>query len=369
VLPLLLMLLGGGRSLEDLRQIRNDTGLCGLLGLDHIPSTDAVGDWLRRSGSGRGLAGLAAVNRQLLAQALADDECTAYTLDIDATGIEAEKKQARMTYKGFKGYMPIVGHLAERGLILGDEFREGNASPGSGNLEFIQYCISQMPAGQRIKYLRADSAAYQAAVFNYCEEHEIEFAIGADLDKAVLAAIRNIPAGDWRDYQGGRIAETVHSMNETKESFRLIVVRRPYQQHLFDDAPVSEKYFVVATNRADENAEASLSWYNQRGQSSENQLKELKIGLGMERMPCGQFASNAMWFRIGVLAQNLFVLFKLKVLPESWRSCQIQTLRWRLYEVAGKVVHHGNRVTLKVRRYFYGLYKDIRRRMREYCFV
>ncbi len=47
--PLVLMLNGGGRSLEDLRQIRNDQGLRELRGLDRIPSSDATGDWLRRS--------------------------------------------------------------------------------------------------------------------------------------------------------------------------------------------------------------------------------------------------------------------------------------------------------------------------------
>ncbi len=45
-----------------------------------------------------------------------------------------------MTYKGYTGYMLIVGHLAENGLIAGDEFREGNTSPATRNLEFINYC-------------------------------------------------------------------------------------------------------------------------------------------------------------------------------------------------------------------------------------
>ena len=53
--PLLLMLHGGGRSLEDLRQIRSDTGLCSLLKIDAIPSSDATGNWLRRMGQEREL--------------------------------------------------------------------------------------------------------------------------------------------------------------------------------------------------------------------------------------------------------------------------------------------------------------------------
>jgi hypothetical protein len=42
--PLVLMLNGGGRSLEDTRQIRDDEGLRELLPLKRIPSSDACGD-------------------------------------------------------------------------------------------------------------------------------------------------------------------------------------------------------------------------------------------------------------------------------------------------------------------------------------
>ena len=73
-----------------------------------------------------------------------------------------------MTCKGYPGYMPIVGNLAENGLAVGDGFREGNESPGSRNLEFIKYCIRQMPMmGKRIKALRADAASYQADIIDY----------------------------------------------------------------------------------------------------------------------------------------------------------------------------------------------------------
>ncbi len=46
--------------------------------------------------------------------------------------------------------MPMVGHLAENGLIIGDEFRDGNESPSPHNLEFIKDCASKMPKGTRI---------------------------------------------------------------------------------------------------------------------------------------------------------------------------------------------------------------------------
>ncbi len=62
------MLTGGGRALEDLRMIHRDQCLRSLLHLDHLPSSDAAGDWLRRTGEG--LTGLDRVNRRIVAHRL-----------------------------------------------------------------------------------------------------------------------------------------------------------------------------------------------------------------------------------------------------------------------------------------------------------
>jgi len=366
IFPLVLMLNGGGRSLEDTRQIREDEGLREVLPLRRIPSADAMGDWLRRIWGSGGLDGLERVEQRLLKRGIKNDEIKGYTLDIDATGIVAEKESAKMTYKGYKGYMPIVGHLAENGLVVGDEFREGNESPGGRNLEFLKQCVKQMPKGKKIMAMRADSAAYQAEVINYCEGDGIEFAIGADLDEAVRAAIRSIPKGDWRLYENGYIAETVHCMNKTKKAFRLIVIRRPYQKELFGEAAERVKYSLIATNKT-ESADGVAGWYNQRGECSENRIKDLKIGFGMERMPCGQFEANAIFFRIGVIAYNLYRLFLVKALGASWHRHQVQTVRWRLYQIAGKIIFHGGQVFLKVRRRFWRLFSDIRLRIWEFA--
>jgi hypothetical protein len=363
VAPLVLMLHGGGRALEDLREIRADAPLRELIGLDNIPSADAVGDWLRRTGSGRGLSGLGSVNLELVHRALSCEERADYTLDIDATLLDSAKRDAAFTYKGFKGYAPMVGHLAENGMVLLDEFREGNDSPGARNLEFLKACVSRMPEGKRIARFRSDSAAYQAKVLDYCDEHDIEFAVGADLDAGVRQSLSSVM--EWREYQDGLIGETSHSMNASKSSFRLIAVKRPSQQSLF--VATSPRIKVIAVSMKG-SAEEVLAWYNRRGECSENRIKELKLGLGMERMPCGDFSGNAAFFRIGVIAYNLFVMFRASVLPDEWSRFQLATVRWKLYQTAGKVVYHGNRVWLKVRRFWLGLFEGIRRKTYAFSF-
>lgn len=80
--------------------------------------------------------------------------------------------------------------------MIGSEFRRGNVAPAAQNLAFIKQCIGQLPAERTIKWLRADSASYQSAIFNYCEANGITFAIGARLDSTTLEDIESMKA--WR---------------------------------------------------------------------------------------------------------------------------------------------------------------------------
>jgi hypothetical protein len=223
-----------------------------------------------------------------------------------------------------------------------------------------------MPKGKKIKAFRSDSAAYQAGVINDCNSHGIQFVIGADVDRAVVKEISNFTEEDWNPYQNGYIADTVHCMNETKEAFRLVVIRRPYQGELFGEGTTPEKYTAIASHR-EGSAEEVVRWYNQRGECSENRIKELKIGYGMERMPCGQFEAHAVSFRIGVLAYNRGRLFLLSTLDESWHRHQVQTLRWKFYGTAGRIVFHGRAVSLKVSRSLQKLFSRVRLRSWEFA--
>ena len=347
VMPLILMLHGGGKRLEDLREVKGEVSLRELLEMKELPASCTVGDWLRRMGKdGRGLLGLGEVSDHVVTEVLRRDSRTEYTLDNDATIIEVEKEEALWTYKRVKGYQPLLGFLFELGLALGDEFRDGNVPAGARALEFLKLCQRKMPKGKRIGYYRSDSAAYQAGVINHCFEDKVLFTITADQDKAVKEAIKAIRKEEWRKHERDKeIAETVHSMNGTKEAFRLIVQRWPkVQGELFDPDPYC--YHAIATNREEPAAEV-VSIHNQRGQV-ENFIKEFKDGFGMNWMPCGETYANAVFFRIGVIAYNLFLALKLLGLPAWWRTSTIATVRWKLYQVAARLVYHARQVVLKL---------------------
>jgi len=355
-MPILLMLHGGGRALEDLRELRAEVTLQKLLKIGDLPASCTVGDWLRRMGKdARGLDGLERVNDYLTRKVMGKETDAEYVLDTDATIIESEKKAAQWTYQKVKGYQPLLGFLRSvngtaedgirlPGLIIADEFRNGNVPAGAKAVAFLKRCAEKVPEGKRIALVRADSAWYQAEVFNWCQDRRTGFAICADMDAAVKEAVRSIK--DWKPYRGDReISETVHTMRDTKEAFRLVVQRWPKEQpDLFDQDPYC--YHAVATNRED-TPEEVVKLYNGRGEI-ENWIKELKEGFGMDWMPCGEMHANAVYFRLGVLAYNLFVAMKALSLPRQWRKHTIATVRWRLYQIAGHVMWESRRVRLRL---------------------
>ena len=354
---LMLMLQAGGQCLEDLRELTREAGLLRLLGREVVPDPDTVGDWLRRMGDPQtgqaGLIGLGQVRDALTARLLRRNGHETYTLDVDATLIEGEKREAHWSYLGVKGYMPLLGFLFETPVCLVDEFREGNVSPGAGQLKFYRQCRTRMPVGKRLVRYRADSASYQAALINELETDQVRWAITADQDVAVKAVIAGVPPVAWQEPEKGcgyQVADAVHTMNQTKAAFRLSIKRevRP-QPDLFNVAATPYAYHVVASNWPveEKTAHAVLGWHNQRGQA-ENFNKELKTGLGLEQLPCGDSGANAVFFRIGVLAYNLFIGFKRLACPAAWASQTIATVRWRLVQVAGRILRHAGRVVLRL---------------------
>jgi hypothetical protein len=351
-----LMLQGGGRSLEDLRELKHEEGLMELIGREEIPEPDTVGDWLRRMGDRKrgqlGLEGLDRVRDKINERVLRKDGIEEYTLDADATEITGEKADALFTYNGNRGYMPMLGFLYENPVCLLDEFREGNVAPAFGQKEFDLRCKQRMPRGKRIGFYRGDSASYQAGLFNQLEEDGVKYGVTVDQDQAVRKVIGLIDGRGWKEPVVGcgyELGETVHCMNETKRAFRLVVKRWGVRQGELFEKEGPYFYHAVATNWLAEEKKTGevLEWHNQRGQA-ENFNKELKVGFGMERMPCGQSHANAVFFRIGVIAYNLFIGFKRLSCPESWAKHAIPTFRWKMVQVAGRIVKHAGETVLKL---------------------
>ena len=350
LLALAMTLTAGGAALDDIELLRSDAGIREIVEGSFFPAPNTLGEFLRGFDQGS-LWQLGEVSSKLVRRLISQKKLSSLTLDMDATLIESEKEEARTTYKGFTGYDPLLVWIPEVNGFLSGIFREGNASPQSHNASLLRKCLRLLPQGLSLRF-RADSAAYQEKVVQECVDHGIPFAIGADLDVSVVAAIARIPEKNWKIIHRGEdtfaLAETVHAPFNNKHlpSFRLIVTRRiTWQLELFkspikDHAILSSLPEVLST-------EAALDFYNARG-TAEKWLGELKNGFGLAKLPCKEFLANAAYFQTSLLAYNLSSAFKILCLPESWRNFTIKTLRYRLLGQAALVVRHARRTLLKL---------------------
>ena len=357
VTSLCTMLHAGGECLQDMTALSKDPVINTLSQHSVLPHASSYGSWLQRIGESKdGLPGLAAVCRHVVSHIMQHTKAKELTLDIDATAIFGEKQEAKYTYKGFKGYMPMVGHIAENGALLADDFRAGNIPPASEHLSFYHHCVGQLPQDKRIAYFRADSASYQAELMNQLDYDNITYAIGGKMCAALKEAIEAIEETRWRPYHDSygvktrsKITKLRWTMADTNHNFTVVIIRKHKKQgDLFEGG---YDYHLIATNKAVSDPQKLVHWYSKRGDASENRIKELKHGFATHRLPCRKEQANAAFFRIATIAYNLFVFLKRAILEEKWQNKTINTLRFHLYNIPGKIVKTARSIILKVPEY------------------
>jgi hypothetical protein len=361
---LILMQHEGSFHLDDIRHIQDDEALRTVLDLNKLPQATTLGDWLRRMGNQPQIQDAwVKVNRALLQSAL--HRCKKVTLDIDATEIVAHKADAQWTYNKNKGFMPMVGHIAETGQVVAVDFRQGNVPPAQDNLAFIQQCQQSLPEGCALKALRIDAAGYQTKIIEYCDTQGIEYAIRAKTSTAMRAQIDVASDSDWQpllDKQGEPISDqstyrTSFCIGDYEKAFTLVIQRTALKGQASLDLDSQESsdgislggyvYRAIATNRDALSNSQIVHWYNQRAEDSENRIKELKLDFGGDTLPCSDFNANALYFLISALSYNLFALMR-QLLPEELAHHRAMTLRWRLYAIAAKVVRTGRQLFVKM---------------------
>lgn len=356
VFDLMCIALSGGSCIDDLDRLRMDKGLTRLLGRKVMASRTAH-DFLRRIHYD-GFEGLAKAQRVLLGEVAKRTNTTCVTLDCDASFFASSGKNARMSYKGERGYMPMLAFWEELGMVVHDDFRNGNASPGGEALEFLEQTLAQLPDTVEQIDVRSDSAWYQSSIMDFCQDNGHGFCIGANRDEAVKQAIMSCIDGNWQrintpddpddtePFIREWATETVHSLNASANAYRLIVIRKERLQDDLEYGPYA--YRAIITNM-ELPLEEQIAWYRKRGQC-ENQIKELKWDFETRVLPSGDYFVNAIYLRIMALAYNLFVALKTLALPERDRPLRLKTLRYRLLGVPALVVHHARRLHLKLPR-------------------
>jgi hypothetical protein len=421
VLSLVLLNLAGGDCVEDLRILEGDEGFCRVLerveayGMrrrgrrelerrwrcEHrraVPSPSSVfrylswfddKQWDREAhrayipGRNVYLEGLGLVSRDLVGFIQSRSAESVATLDIDATLVETNKREALWSYKGFRAYQPLSVYWVEQDLVVHSEFRDGNVPAAYEKRRVFEEALDRLPEGVEKVYLRADTAGYQKDLLRYCAEGKngrfgvIEFSIGVDVTEEFKKAVSEIDDEDWQPLRrwvdgtrkdtGQEWAEVCFGPNwvghrKRGPDYRYLAIREPLVQLEFSGMerelpfPAMEfsekgkyKLFGFVTNRTIPGDEL-IWWHRGRCGKGEEAHSVMKEDLSGGKLPSGKFGENAAWWAIMVLAFNLNSAMKRLVLGGSWTKKRLKAIRFSLIHLAGRVMERSRQLIVRLAR-------------------
>ena len=215
---------------------------------------------------------------------------------------------------------------AESGLVLADEFRDGNVPAASRIRELVDAAAASLPAradGQPWQIgVRSDSAAY--------DWHVMAEEAGGFVREGAEAAFVPSRAGEKRDTPPYR-------------HLAIRVRRRPGL--LFGDGTAVKHFAVI--NDWDTAGPTLLTWQRGTAGTIEHVNYTLKDELAAGVHPAGQSGANAAWLRLQVLTHNLLELLKVTALAGEYRSTRPKRLRFAIFtheassKPHGRVVRHA----------------------------
>lgn len=353
VLALCETLIVGGECLDDAALLRGD-GAQELLRGHAVPDPTTLGRFLASFNLGH-IRQLERALDQLFARVHPLVVRETVTLDLDATlvehhGLVGSRQGTRGTYTGKIAWHPLLCFIDETGEWLHGKLRNGHAAASTGATRFVRDCLRRLPAGARIR-LRADEGFWGQDFFAALERHGITYAVGAPQIASVKARIAAIPADGWRpsSYRAGSEVASFDWQPKTWKQARRFVVRR-------DPVDVGEQlrldggdyhYYVLVTNDRERNPDELERWHRAKA-NVENRIKEAKLGLGLDNLPCRSFHANWAYLLCTLLANNLLVWLKLLALPAGERSSYAKRLRFRFIAVAATVGRSGRRLVLRL---------------------
>jgi hypothetical protein len=420
---LLALNLTGGGCVDDLEKLNGDPGIGLYMGQiakavgarsrqfsrggdREVPSLTSVREWLdqfhnagedEKRGYGRAfvpeaneaLCGLCRVNREFVSrgwrlyQRSGRSEVTRATLEIDASFIETQKRDALACYKHFDAYSGLTVRWAEMGFAIWDEFRDGNVPPAYRNLEALTESIIYLnkELGITDVWVRSDAAAHQESILKALSEWKIEgnaspvkFAIGYIKTKEFREELQKLDDTQWEkvfdkngrlDYEVAEVPFVSNSEALIKaEPYRHIVVRRKAKQGILpglgaNEAELADEetieirglaYHVhaIISNIEDEwSSQRVVEWYNERCGGGEAIHSILKSDLAAGQLPSNRFGVNAAWWSIVILAHNLHALLEKLALPKGLVGSRFKRLRFHLINVPARLVTHARQCCVR----------------------
>ena len=179
------------------------------------------------------------------------------------------------------------------------------------------------------------------------------------MSEALHAAIRVLPESAWQPYGESHPAEIREcaevpfvpgEKTEKKDlqPLRYVAIRiRHKQGELFEDGS-AVRHFAVLSNRWELKPARLIEWHREKAGTIEFVHDVIKNDLGGGVLPSKYFGANAAWLRLAVIAHNVLQALKRLALPAELLTARPKRLRFLLFNMPGRLVHHARRLILRV---------------------
>jgi Transposase DDE domain group 1 len=258
-------------------------------------------------------------------------------LDIDSTDDPTHGQQQFSFFNGAYNqhmYHPMLIFERHTGCLLSVRLRPGNASAHARIVPMLLRIVPRLERafpGVRIR-LRGDAGFALPLLYEFCEFFGIQYTLGIPANCVFQRRAEPLQKKLKRRYRRTELPQRRFS------SFRHRARSWSRQRRICykaEHTAVGTNLRFVVTNRAGRAAKV-FAFYNDRGEC-ENRIEEFKNGFHADRLSCHRFLANAFRLLLHAFAYNLVNLFRLRQLPEPWRSMQIETLRARLFKIGARI--------------------------------
>jgi hypothetical protein len=283
-------------------------------------------------------AGLARINRDLIAKAEALDAPYRTVLDMDSTEIQVYGQQEQSAYNGhFEStcYHPLL-LFSREGDCLAAKLRPGNVHSAEGWEELLLPEIErQQRMGKEIAF-RADAAFAKPEIYEALEERGVKYAIRIPANDSLerdIAELLTRPVGRPSHKPVVWYKSFLYQAASWKTARRVVA---KVEHHLGELFP---RVGFIVTNLTLP-SRVVVRFYNKRG-TAEQWIKEGKQAVKMTRLSCHRFRSNEVRLWLSVIAYNLGNLWRRLVLPKKIERWSLTSLQQRLVKTGGRLVKHA----------------------------
>jgi hypothetical protein len=284
------------------------------------------------------LAGLAALNRELVAKVEAIASPRRIVLDMDSTEVAVYGRQEESAHNGhFEStcYHPLLLFNRE-GDCLAAKLRPGNVRSADGWEELLLPEIKrQQTLGKEVVF-RADAAFAKPELYEALEERDVQYAICLPANDNLQRNIKELltrPVGRPSHKPVVRYKSFLYQAASWKRARRVVAKVEFHCGELFP------RVGFIVTNLALDNR-AVVRFYNKRG-TAEQWIKEGKQAVAITRLSCHRFRANEVRLWLSVIAYNLGNLWRRLALPSPVATWSLTSLQQRLVKTGGRLIKHA----------------------------